>query len=65
MAISNNAPFKNYRITGHTATESLKMLQSCITGVSAGMAQSKLKLNPSKTELGAIVVYISIIQSFR
>ena len=26
------------------------MLQSCITGVSAGMAQSKLKLNSSKTE---------------
>ena len=26
------------------------MLQSCITGVSAWMAQSKLKLNPSKTE---------------
>ena len=29
---------------------SLKMLQSCITAVSAWMAQSKLKLNPSKTE---------------
>ena len=26
------------------------MFQSCITGVSAWMAQSKLKLNPSKTE---------------
>ena len=26
------------------------MLQSCITGVSAWMDQSKLKLNPSKTE---------------
>ena len=26
------------------------MLQSCVTGVSAWMAQSKLKLNPSKTE---------------
>ena len=37
-------------LTGDTATESLKMLQSCITGVSAWMAQSKLKLNPSKTE---------------
>ena len=37
-------------LTGETATESLKMLQSCITGVSAWMAQSKLKLNPSKTE---------------
>ena len=36
--------------TGDTATESLKMVQSCITGVSAWMAQSKLKLNPSKTE---------------
>ena len=34
-------------LTGDTATESLKMLQSCITGVSAWMAQSKLKLNPS------------------
>ena len=37
-------------LTGDTATESLKMLQGCITGVSAWMAQSKLKLNPSKTE---------------
>ena len=37
-------------LTGDTATESIKMLQSCITGVSAWMAQSKLKLNPSKTE---------------
>ena len=37
-------------LTGDTATESSKMLQSCITGVSAWMAQSKLKLNPSKTE---------------
>ena len=37
-------------LTGDTATESLKMLQSCITGVSAWMAQSKLKLNPGKTE---------------
>ena len=37
-------------LTGDTATESLKMLQSCITGVSAWMAQFKLKLNPSKTE---------------
>ena len=37
-------------LTGDTATESLKMLQSCITGVSAWMAQSKLKLNPSKPE---------------
>ena len=37
-------------LTGDTATESLKMFQSCITGVSAWMAQSKLKLNPSKTE---------------
>ena len=37
-------------LTGDTATESLKMLQSCITGVSAWMAQSKLKFNPSKTE---------------
>ena len=37
-------------LTGDTATESLKMPQSCITGVSAWMAQSKLKLNPSKTE---------------
>ena len=37
-------------LTVDTATESLKMLQSCITGVSAWMAQSKLKLNPSKTE---------------
>ena len=37
-------------LTGGTATESLNMLQSCITGVSAWMAQSKLKLNPSKTE---------------
>ena len=26
------------------------MLQSCITGVPAWVAQSKLKLNPSKTE---------------
>ena len=26
------------------------MIQSCITGVSDWMAQSKLKLNPSKTE---------------
>ena len=26
------------------------MLQSCITGVSAWMAQSKLKLNPNKTD---------------
>ena len=37
-------------LTDDTATESFKMLQSCITGVSAWMAQSKLKLNPSKTE---------------
>ena len=37
-------------LAGDTATVSLKMLQSCITGVSAWMAQSKLKLNPSKTE---------------
>ena len=37
-------------LTGDTANESLKMLQGCITGVSAWMAQSKLKLNPSKTE---------------
>ena len=37
-------------LTGDTATESLKMLQSCITGVSAWMAQSKLKLSPSKTD---------------
>ena len=37
-------------LTGDTATESLKMLQSCFTGVSAWMTQSKLKLNPSKTE---------------
>ena len=37
-------------LTGDTATESLKMFQSCITGVSSWMAQSKLKLNPSKTE---------------
>ena len=37
-------------LTGDTATVSLKMLQSYITGVSAWMAQSKLKLNPSKTE---------------
>ena len=37
-------------LTGDTASESLKMLQSCITRVSAWMAQSKLKLNPSKTE---------------
>ena len=37
-------------LTGDTATESLKMLQSCIIGVSAWMAQSKLKLNSSKTE---------------
>ena len=37
-------------LIGDTATESLKMLQICITGVSAWMAQSKLKLNPSKTE---------------
>ena len=37
-------------LTGDTATESFKMLQSCITGVSAWMAQSKMKLNPSKTE---------------
>ena len=36
-------------LTDDTATESLKMLQSCITGVSAWMGQSKLKLNPSKT----------------
>ena len=36
--------------TGDTATESLKMLQSCITGVYAWMAQAKLKLNPSKTK---------------
>ena len=34
-------------LTGDTTTESLKMLQSCITGVSAWMGQSKLKLNPS------------------
>ena len=34
-------------LTGDTATESLKMLESCITGVSAWMAQSKLKPNPS------------------
>ena len=33
-------------LTGATAT----VLQSCITGVSAWVAQSKLKLNPSKTE---------------
>ena len=38
-------------LTGDTATESLKMFQSCITGVSDWMAQSKLKLNPSKTFL--------------
>ena len=37
-------------LTGDPATESLKMVQSCITGDSAWMAQSKLKLNPSKTE---------------
>ena len=37
-------------LPGDTATESLKMLQSCIIAVSAWMAQSKLKLNPSKTE---------------
>ena len=37
-------------LTCDTATESLKMLQSSITGVSAWTAQSKLKLNPSKTE---------------
>ena len=36
-------------LTGATATESLKMLQSCFTGVSAWMAQSKLKLNPNKS----------------
>ena len=36
-------------LAGDTATKSLKMLQSC-TRVSAWMAQSKLKLNPSKTE---------------
>ena len=37
-------------LTGDTATESLKMIQSCITGVSTWMPQSKLKLNHSKTE---------------
>ena len=37
-------------LTGDTATESLKMFKSCITGVSAWMAQSKLELNPSKTD---------------
>ena len=37
-------------LTGDTAAESLKMLQSCITGISAWMAQSKLNLNPSKPE---------------
>ena len=37
-------------LTGDTATESLKKLQSCIPGVSAWMAQSKLKRIPSKTE---------------
>ena len=37
-------------LTGDTATESIKMLQSCITGESAWTAQSNLKLNPSKTE---------------
>ena len=36
-------------LTGDTATESLEMLQSCITVVSAWMAQSKRNLNPSKT----------------
>ena len=42
---------KNYiSLTGDTATELLKMFQSCINGVSAWMAQFKLKLNPSKTE---------------
>ena len=35
----------------YISLKSLKMLQSCISGVSAWMAQSKLKLNPSKTEL--------------
>ena len=34
-------------LTGDTATESLKMFQGCITGVSAWMAESKLKLNHS------------------
>ena len=37
-------------LPGDTATESLKVLQICITGVSAWIAQSKLKLNPSRTE---------------
>ena len=37
-------------LTGDTTTESLKLLQSCITGVTAWMAQSKLKPNPSKNE---------------
>ena len=36
-------------LAGDTATESLKMLPSCITGVSAWMAQSKQKLNLGKT----------------
>ena len=38
-------------LTVDKATESLKMLHSSITGVSDWMAQSKLKLKPSKTEL--------------
>ena len=36
-------------LTGDTATESLKMRQSCITGVSAWMVRSELKLNPNNT----------------
>ena len=37
-------------LTGDTATESLKMFHSCIIGISAWMAQYKVKLNPSNTE---------------
>ena len=40
----------NISLTGDTVAESLKMIQSCITGLSAWMAQSKLKLNPIKTK---------------
>ena len=37
------------------AKESLEKLQHCLMGVSAWMAGSKLKLNPSKTEFLLIV----------
>ena len=45
-----------HKFTSPEQVTQLKMLQSCIIGISAWVAQSKLKLNPSKTRIEFLLI---------